>query len=839
MQYIGENLFVGQLGHFLVLLAFVSGILSAFAYYKVTRAGVVAGAETALSVDTLNWLRVGRAAFAAHGVGIVGTMACIFYVLVNHRYEYHFAWKVVNEQLPFKYIFSAFWQEQEGSFLLWMFWHTFFGALLIRSAKTWEAPVMTILALIQIVLVTMILGIYFPSWSGGEWRLGSNPLMLLREAMPEAPIFSSPDYLHKIQGKGLNPLLQNWWMTIHPPTLFYGFASTSIPFAFAVAGLWTRRFSEWVQPALPWALMSGAVLGTGILMGGAWAYEALSFGGYWAWDPVENMSLVPWLILVAAIHSMLVARATGHSLRAAFAFSIGSFLLITYSTFLTRSGILGDTSVHAFTEMGLEWQLIGFIGLFTIIGYGLFFKNYRKIPEPVKEESVYTREFWMFIGTLVLLFSSILITFTTSIPVWNKIITVLGDALHFKAQDYIRRPPNNAIAHYNQYQIWIGILMGLFSGVGYAFRYRLNINKKAVTRLGVSVVASAVLTGATIYFGGFTAWQFYLLLFSSYFGILANADFLFYVIKNKIPIAGGAVAHIGFALLMIGALFSGANKLQISKESFMKVGANTQEGFTAEDAANNVLLYKGLPTQMSDYELTYKSDTVEGLSRFFTVHYKRFDKNKKVQEEFDLRPNVLYTIEKDKVAASNPSTKRYFTKDVFTHIVSLPIDEADPMAAAKSRDTIQFKKHELSVGDTIFTTKNYVTYEGLVPITADKDPDVHGDDIAVEAVLKIRELDNNNVIESRPRYTIHDNTGQGSETEAKTAGLIFRFDKIDGFKKKIFLSVGETQPKRDFIVLSAIVFPGINLVWIGSTMMMLGLLMAMWQRIKKVNAVSN
>ncbi|MDV7399460.1 cytochrome c biogenesis protein CcsA, partial [Arthrospira platensis SPKY1] len=100
-----------------------------------------------------------------------------------------------------------------------------------------------------------------------------------------------------MQGSGLNPLLQNYWMTIHPPTLFLGFASTAIPFAYAIAGLWTKEHQAWLKPALPWALFSGAILGTGILMGGAWAYEALSFGGYWAWDPVENMSLVPWLIL--------------------------------------------------------------------------------------------------------------------------------------------------------------------------------------------------------------------------------------------------------------------------------------------------------------------------------------------------------------------------------------------------------------------------------------------------------------------------------------------------------------------------------------------------------------
>jgi cytochrome c-type biogenesis protein CcmF len=103
-------------------------------------------------------------------------------------------------------------------------------------------------------------------------------------------------------------LLQNYWMVIHPPTLFFGFAATIIPFAFAFAGLWTNRLKEWMIPALPWALVAVMILGLGIIMGGYWAYESLSFGGYWAWDPVENASLMPWLLLITATHLLLINK---------------------------------------------------------------------------------------------------------------------------------------------------------------------------------------------------------------------------------------------------------------------------------------------------------------------------------------------------------------------------------------------------------------------------------------------------------------------------------------------------------------------------------------------------
>src|SRR5207253_3850190 len=116
-------------------------------------------------------------------------------------------------------------------------------------------------------------------------------------------------------------------MTIHPPTLFLGFALTVVPFAYAIAGLWKKKYNEWIKPALPWAFLGVMILGTGVLMGGAWAYEALSFGGFWAWDPVENASLVPWLTFVGAAHLMLIFKNRQHSIVSTYIFTIVTFLL--------------------------------------------------------------------------------------------------------------------------------------------------------------------------------------------------------------------------------------------------------------------------------------------------------------------------------------------------------------------------------------------------------------------------------------------------------------------------------------------------------------------------------
>jgi cytochrome c-type biogenesis protein CcmF len=234
------------------------------------------------------------------------------------------------------------------------------GLVVMKREKQWEAPVMSVLSFVQFCLATMLVGFAI----GGN-KIGSNPFVMLRnefDLRAQIPMLAIDEnytnYLSFIKdGNDLNPLLQNYWMQIHPPVLFLGFASTVIPFAFAIAALWTRDVSGWINRVLPWSLFSAGIFALGIMMGAAWAYESLNFGGYWAWDPVENASLVPWLVLVAGVHTVLIYKHTGYSLHSSFSFLILSFLLVVYATFLTRSGILGDTSVHAFTDLGMNAQI--------------------------------------------------------------------------------------------------------------------------------------------------------------------------------------------------------------------------------------------------------------------------------------------------------------------------------------------------------------------------------------------------------------------------------------------------------------------------------------------------
>ncbi|MEL6863769.1 MAG: cytochrome c biogenesis protein CcsA [Bacteroidota bacterium] len=937
MEYIGEHLLPGKFGHLFVVLGFVSSILAVLAYFYAT--------ERRESDQYRSWRNIGRMAYSVHGFSVFAVIAIIFYMMINQYFEYQYVWAHVDDELPFRYIFSAFWEGQEGSFLLWMFWHVVLGILLMFSAKQWEAPVMAVIALIQVFIGSMILGLHF-YFGDFLLKIGSSPFLLLRDVM-DAPIFAKADYVSVINGQGLNPLLQNYWMTIHPPTLFLGFASTAVPFAYAIAGLWTRQHKAWLHAVLPWALFSGAILGTGILMGGAWAYEALSFGGYWAWDPVENMSLVPWLVLLAGIHTNLIARATGYSIKVSYLFYLLTFVLIVYSTFLTRSGVLGETSVHAFTEMGLEWQLISFIFAFFGLGLGLYFARVKGIPAPAKEESTSSKEFWMFIGSLVLLFSAALITASTSLPVYNQ-IRQLFEPL------YEGGVINDPVAHYNKYQLWIAIFIGLLSGISQYLRYRefnwSGYQSKFLKHSLIAIGLSAGLTFLYMQWIEIRAWQYVLLLFTGVFTVVTNLDYIILFLKGNLKVGGSALSHIGFGLMIVGIMASGLNKRHISTNPFAQKGLI--EGFTDEDYRKNVILMKGVPMFMSGYEVTYVGDTIDGFTRSFEVNYKRKDETGKVEEEFSLYPNVLYDKGFNKVAAVNPSTKHYYHKDIFTHIASLPLVETDPKMAQQMEDSLDYELYQVVKGDTFYTKKYFAQLEEIVLNPAHPDYEAQAKDMALGVRLAIRRLDSdatwyanpmlllrNNMLYSfpdqindlnlkvrlpesifeqtfapeesldyqdynlkkedafflnghqikfigfnpkpshpnyvaqegdiavsalieitpkgsqetrlvAPVYLIRDSRPYNLKDQLLDLGLHFRFTEIDPKSEKVNVKIAlqdvglqktpveiaENFRRSDYIVLEAIVFPGINYFWVGTILMMLGLTLSMWYRIRTTNS---
>ncbi len=263
-------------------------------------------------------------------------------------------------------------------------------------------------------------------------------------------------------GVGLNQLLQNYWMVIHPPVLFLGFASTIVPFAFAIAGLWKKEYGGWTKQALALVIvLRRRILGLGIMMGAYWAYESLSFGGYWAWDPVENASLVPWLILVAGIHTQIVYQFY-RALFRCHLFLLYSQLFAGFVFYLPHpqrrsAGYFGTRIYRQRYELAAAGTGVCFPGAFAC---GCSLRRYKKIPHIAKEENSYSREFWMFIGALVLFLSSVFIMVATSLPVINKIF---GYSFHHR-----RRPR----VPYNRIQVFVAVVLGVLTAVTQYLKYK-------------------------------------------------------------------------------------------------------------------------------------------------------------------------------------------------------------------------------------------------------------------------------------------------------------------------------------------------------------------------------
>ncbi|MCS6935213.1 MAG: cytochrome c biogenesis protein CcsA [Chitinophagales bacterium] len=819
--YLNEQLWIGHAGHLMIVGIMVTAMLSALAYL-----GAEFNRGTAAEVS---WQKLGRFSYFILTAAIISVFVLLFIMILNHRFEYHYAWRHSSRDLPLQYIISSFWEGQEGSFLLWMFWLAVLGVTGIFTLRDYENPTMAVVSLTQFFLSTMVLGVYVFGF-----KVGSSPFILLRDQMADAPIFQQKNYLDFVQdGNGLNVLLQNYWMTIHPPVLFLGFAAVSFPFSIALGGLLRNEHNGWVRHALPWTLFAIVALGTGILMGGAWAYESLSFGGFWAWDPVENMSLVPWLMLVAGLHTLLIYKNTKHSLISAYLFLILAFLLVLYSTYLTRSGRLGDTSVHSFTDDGLEPQLLAYMSFFFITSFTLLgIRRFKKqLPQPAREEDFWSREFWMFIGTLILLLSSVQMLITTSIPIWNLLFYDKWRLLQNKIA-----PPEDAVAHYNSIQIWLGMLMACLTGAVQYLAYRSgkipHIFRWAIYALAGALVFAALIAWGTgvpfthqylidltflsdkLFFKFPFVSPAFILLVCSVYALLGNLLYLVAVLKGNWRVSGGSVSHAGLGVFLVGVIISQGQKQVISTQG---VGV---KDFDPKERAENVLLLRDSTETMGDYLVTYTDKEVRGKSTFYVVKYQRRNRQGKITETFELRPEA--SVMKDGNLNANPDTKHYLTRDVFTHITSVPDNR-------NLKDTTLVCS--LRSGDTVKTNGYVIRFEGFEPRPRLPEGVDSAGKIAVGALLRVTTAGGKSY-EALPLFVIDLKTNRASNVPSHVAPLGFSFNvtNIDPKTQKVTLAIRYREKESDFIIMKAIVFPYINLVWLGGIICFAGALLSMWQR---------
>lgn len=813
VNYVGEHLLPGKIGQFFVILSFGAAFLSFLSYFFATR-----------DPKVKSWHIMGRVGFWTNLVSVVAIGAILFYLIYNHYFEYHYVWAHSSHALPTHYIISSFWEGQEGSFWLWMFWQATLGAILVFRAKSWEAPVMTFVMLCQVFLGSMLIGVeIFGS------RIGSSPFILLRDAL-QAPIFSRPDYLAMIaDGNGLNPLLQNYWMVIHPPTLFLGFASMIVPFSYAAAGLWTKRYNAWMQPGLPWALFAVMILGAGIIMGSFWAYEALNFGGFWAWDPVENVSIIPWLTLIAAVHVILAYRNSGHGFFTATLLTMVSFVLVIYASYLTRSGVLGETSVHSFTSLGMSGQLIVFNLTFLALMILMLVRRKKELPSTKQEEDIYSREFWLFIGGLVLTVACIQMIATTSIPVFNALF---GTKV---------APPVDPIPHYNKWQGAFAVVVMLVTGFTQFLKYKRTDRKKfwAATSASFlfSIVLSAVIVYSTKTYGNIL---YILLTLTCVFCLLVNMRVLGDAFKGKWRLAGSAVAHIGFALLLIGALIAAATNevLSVNESGYIQVQNFGQEGDAFSDPGENLFLTEGEPKQMGQYTITYVGDSVAPPNVYYNIQYERIDEETgAVKESFVLSPFAQHNPEMGGLIGT-PDTRHYLTHDIYTLITAAA---AESQAQAKNttngepagyEDYDEPATYHVSIGDTLRYRSGFYTIEGINREATLNNIPKGENDIVVGLKIKVVAADGQEY-NVEPVFLIKDGHSYDFNKDVEEQGLRFRFTNILPKEDKLELMLYQKPlPEKKWIVFKAIKFPYINFFWAGTIIMTIGFIMAIYRRLK-------
>ncbi len=609
------------LGHWLILLAVATSVASAVLYFR---------AATTSNRST----RLPRLLLFGGAGAVVLASAVLLTLILRHDFSNGYVYSYSDRSLPLHYLLSTFYAGQEGSFLFWALCAMVIGLFLARfTAKEKIEPyVMTVYMAVTAGLLLLV--------------MVKSPFRSFWEMVSGAPAGFIPE-----DGRGLNPLLQNFWMVIHPPVLFIGFAAMAVPYSFAIAGLWTRTQDLLVNRALAWILFASAVLGLGIVLGAYWAYGVLGWGGYWGWDPVENSSLIPWIVGIALVHTAIAQRRTGKYVRTNHLLAVAVYVFVVYSTFLTRSGILGDASVHSFTDPGstVYAMLLGYLVLLGVAAAALMLLRWKGFAAPEAGAGFLTRETALGIGALVLMISSVIILFGTSLPIFST----------------TRVEPS----FYDATNLPVGILMGLLIGLSLYLQWE---SQEGVGFLRGTWKAAAAALLATIVLAIVAARDVPTMLFAwtAFFTIAANLETALRTWGGNWRMLGGKLAHIGTAIFFLGVIGTGKY-------------ADTDQ----------LVLPQGKPVEALGYTFTYQGNAQRPDGKYaFRVRAER------AGNAVELQPVMFQSGEQG--VMRNPDIANFLTKDLYVSPVSLQESEGGHSHGAEY--TLE-KGRAVKVGDAMVT----------------------------------------------------------------------------------------------------------------------------------------
>ena len=329
-------------------------------------------------------------------VAVLVAVAALLHALVIHDFRVEYVAGYSSSTLPLYYTVAALWGGQKGSLLWWLLILTSMSAVVVLQNRGKNRDLMP-----YVMAVLMTVAVFFSSLL----VFITAPFELL--AVPAR------------EGRDLNPLLQNYWMTIHPPSLYLGFVAMSVPFAFAIAALASGKLGDvWIRTTRRWTLFGWFFLSLGNLFGALWAYEVLGWGGYWAWDPVENAAFMPWLTTTAFLHSVMIQEKKNMLKVWNMVLIILSFSLTIFGTFLTRSGVI--SSVHSFTQSGLGPFFIGFLGIILVVSISLLVWRLPMLRSENELDSLLSRESAFLFNNLILVGIAFAVFWGTVFPVISE-----------------------------------------------------------------------------------------------------------------------------------------------------------------------------------------------------------------------------------------------------------------------------------------------------------------------------------------------------------------------------------------------------------------------------------
>ncbi len=794
-----------MVGSVILSLALLFSIISMILYYLTFRG----------YNNTLNFARI---FYHAMTVFVIAASTFLWYAILTHQYQYKYIFSYSNNSLSTGLLFSSFWGGQEGSFMLWLLLTTIIGVILQSYASRrgdLEPRVMTVFTLTTTFLLVMVspwfknpfeyiwvtpvfielksinpqfLSMPFiQNFLFSDQQSGGNFVQMgpeLYAALTQSGIAVN-DFI--INGRGLNPQLLNFWMQIHPPILFIGFAMATVPFSFAIAALMKDDYKEWISQAFPWTLAGTGILGLGIMLGGYWAYEMLGWGGYWAWDPVENSSLIPWLIGVAAIHTMLVQKKSqqkgegiGRYAKTNLILSILVYVLVLYSTFLTRSGVLGDASVHSFVDPGMLVYLflIVFISSFTLLGLGMIVYRWKSLNQQApQDEGLLSRELSLFTAAIVLCASAIIVFVGTSSPLFGQSVD---------------------IAFYNEMHVPLAIIVGLLNGISLILKWKNTSLRDLINGSLRALAISIVMTVLIVVFGGVSDIMMIILSFASSFALVVNAEIAINIIRKNLKMLGAYLAHIGLAIFILGVI-----------------------GSAAHSTEKTIDLVKGKPVEAFGYQMVFTGyEPIENGTKYaFKIKLNKDGK------EYSAAP-VMYIAEYNNSLMREPSILVMPTKDIY--IAPLGYDEGSSQTKNNSISIAKGQTAEYN-GIKISFTKFNMSPDVMKAMQEGKDFQI-GAVVTIEGNGKKDEVE---LLRKQSGGGVEFTAYESKELNLKLQLVNLSATGIEVIPSKLDAQQGtNVEQKQEVLTVNASVKPFVSLVWIGVLVMVMGFFVAVARRLK-------